>query len=82
MLNRIKRIRSHVGHAQFLAECSPDHIGRIDRQKDIPSPYVSSPDHLVFSWQGKPVIIVETSHRCFDVFAVPAEMVQPMEIEA
>ncbi len=68
-MKRIKRMRSHTKHAQFLAEVTKD-LGFLPRQ-DIPSPYKFSPTHDVIEHDGQPVIIVETSHRCFDVFLVP-----------
>lgn len=81
MLKRIKRIDSHVGHARFLAKCSEDAVGFIPRQADIPSPYRSSPEWNVFKYEtmeGQPfVVIVETAHKQFDVFEVPAAMVIP-----
>ena len=75
-MKRIKRIRSHAGHARFLAEMpeSDWFIGEIPWQKDIASPYAYSPTHCVMQWQDKRVIIVETSHKCFDVFELPNQM--------
>ena len=84
MLKRIKRIRSHAGHARFLAECAEEAMGWIPRQEDIPSPYAYSPEWPVEDWNGKPVVIRETSHRCYDVFLVPEQMVRnhdPIEAE-
>lgn len=72
-LTRIKRITSHSGHARFLAETADEPVGYIPRQ-DIPSPYHSSPTHLVHDWNERRVVVVETSHRRFDVFEVPAGM--------
>jgi hypothetical protein len=76
MLQRIKRIKSHVGHFRFLAECENEGqlSGFIERQKDIPSPYAYSPTHGVFVYRGKNVILVETAHKTFDVFEVPASI--------
>lgn len=77
LIDRVKRIRSHSGHAQFLAECAEDAVGHIERQLAIPSPYAYSPewpvlDHHQFGY----VVIRETSHRVFDVFEVPRSMIQ------
>ena len=63
---RIKRIRSHTGHAQFLSEC--EDAGTMPRRNDIPSPYAYSPEWPVYLWRGRRVLIRETSHKCFDVF--------------
>ena len=76
MLKRIKRIRSHTGHARFLAECAEEPMGWIPCQPDIPSPYAYSQEWTVWEWQGRAVMIRETSHRCFDVFEVPEQMVR------
>ena len=73
-MNRIKRISSHTGYARWLAETSKKPIGRIARQADIPSPYSYSPDHAVYLWNGKRVISVETAHKRYDVFELPADM--------
>jgi hypothetical protein len=80
MLRRIKRIRSHTGHAQFLAQCDlcADGdclvVGFIPRQRDIESPYAYSPSWSVYRFQGKLVVVVETAHRRYDVFEVPPAM--------
>jgi hypothetical protein len=77
-LTRIKRVRSHSGYARFLADTSAKPIGEIPRQRDIPSPYASGPNHLVYNWRGRPIITVETAHRCYDVFEVPIGAVLPV----
>lgn len=65
---RILRIRSHAGHARYLADIDFAAGGEIPRQ-DIPSPYCYSPTHTLHrDERGRLVFIVETSHRCFDVF--------------
>ena len=69
-MNRIKRITSHRKYAQFLADCTLA-VGSIPRQ-DIPSPYASSPTHAVHRWGMNLVIVVETDHKRYDVFALPA----------
>jgi hypothetical protein len=75
-LNRVKRITSHAGHARFLAETDGDDpIGYIPRQPNIPSPYHFSERWAVWSHGGKPVVIVETAHKRYDVFEVPASAV-------
>lgn len=64
-------------------------IGVIPRQPDIPSPYRYSPEWNVYEWTTPQrvhvkygaqvtlaVVIIETAHKQYDVFAVPASMVQ------
>ena len=80
-LKRIKRMRSHSAHARYLHQT--DVIGEIPAQADIPSPYAYSQRWFVYLYSGstppKNVIIRETSHRCFDVFEIPAAMIEPQE---
>ena len=79
-MERIKRITSYSGHARFLASLDRFGIGTIPRQKEIPSPYAYSPDHQVHVWKMNQVIIVETAHKQYDVFSVPAGIrIQPTE---
>jgi hypothetical protein len=72
MLDRINRIRSHAGHGRYLATCD-DTVYVIPRQTDIPSPYAYSPTHTVYydTIARRYVVIVETSHKCYDVFVAP-----------
>ncbi len=78
-LQRIKRIKSHAGHARFLADLDGAPAGWIPRQPDIPSPYAYSSEWIVFQHGKVPVIIVETAHRQYDVFAVPEQMIRTNE---
>lgn len=71
MLQRIKRIPSHAGLARYLRDCDDTHF-EIPRQPDIPSPYACCPTHSVYSCNAEWVIIVETKHKQYDVFAVPS----------
>ena len=66
----LKTIRSYTGHAQWLADAG-DPIGTIARQPQIPSPYRYSQDHCVYRWRDRAVFLVETAHRCYQIFAVP-----------
>jgi len=83
VVTQIKRITSHVGVSRFYAECDGgadgvDIIGSIPRQRQIPSPYRFSPTHPVYSHRGRPVIVVETAHKVYDVFRV-AGPIGPVE---
>ena len=71
-MERIKRIISYSGHARFMANLDRFGIGTIPKQKEIPSPYSYSSDHQVHVWKMKRIIIVETAHKQYDVFLVPA----------
>lgn len=75
-LKKIRTINSHVGYARYLAHTAEDSIGVIPRQADIPSPYRYSSEWVVFlhATDGA-VVIVETRHKHYEVFAVPATMI-------
>jgi len=79
MLKRIKVITSYAADARWFAEVGETLLGYIPRQPDILTPYASSPSHIVWDWQGTPVIHAETRHRRYEVFAVPRDMIQPDE---
>jgi hypothetical protein len=69
-MTRVKRIRSHTGMARYLATVTDG--GWIVRQ-DVPTPYASGPDHLVhLDPTHGAVIIAETAHKVYDIFAVPS----------
>lgn len=72
-MKRLLRITSHVGLSRFLATVDGEFCGWIART-DIPSPYASGPTHGVYNdpKRGK-VIVVETAHKRFDVFAIGDE---------
>ncbi len=77
MLKRLKTITSYAGHARFLArvEGTGEYLARCD-VADISSPYRYSPsiEILEHQFDGKKVVIFETSHRRYEVFEVPAQM--------
>lgn len=72
LVKRIKRITSHVGLSRYMDTLADtNHI--IDRIREIPSPYAYSPEHIVYRTpEGQYVFIVETAHKTYDVFLVPA----------
>jgi len=73
MPKRIKRITSHVGHARFLATLADTNYA-IPRVAAITSPYAYSPTHTVYRLPSNELVfIVETKHKTYDVFLVPAD---------
>lgn len=69
MHKRIKVITSHAGHARYFGELDSEIVGYIPRDRSIPSPYASGPNHAVWQdKQGRRVFIVETSHKRYEVF--------------
>ena len=69
-MKRLLRITSHAGHARYLATL-PDGFAGFIARTDIPSPYASGPSHADYADPKRgPVIIVETAHKRYDVFAV------------
>ena len=76
---RIKRITSHSGHARYLATLS-DTNKVSARFAAIPSPYAYSPTHKIYrDAAGQLVFIVETAHKRYDVFSLPAG--SPLTVE-
>src|SRR3990167_2870792 len=77
-LKRVKKITSYAGHSRFLAECADEPVGYLARVQveDIPSPYAYSPSKQILQWGDKKVVIFETSHRTYEVFEVPAQLLR------
>jgi hypothetical protein len=83
-LPRIKTITSHPGLSRFLAECDQRDDGLCEihgwlarvQVEDIPSPYASSPTKVIYCWHGKQIIYFETSHKRYEVFQVPAQLLR------
>ena len=73
-LKRIKVLSGYAAHARFNAELADEPRGWIERQ--IKEPYRSGPTHVVCDWNGKPVIIVETAHRRYEVMEVSGPIAQ------
>ncbi len=68
-MERISRLRGYTAHSRYLSDVV--YTDReIPRITSIPSPYVYSPTHCVMQKDGKDIIIVETAHRQYDVFAI------------
>lgn len=77
MLNRIAKIRSHAGIARFYAECDEgDPIAYLARVQveEIRSPYAYSPSKPIYRHAGRKVVVFETSHKVYEVYEVPANM--------
>ena len=74
-MQRIKTITSYAGHARFNAECTltGQYLAK-SQVSYIRSPYRYSPSVQILRWHGVDVVWFETSHRRYEVFAVPADM--------
>jgi hypothetical protein len=69
---RIKRITSHVGISRYL-DTLRDTNHETKRFAAIPSPYAFSATHRVYrDPEGLLVFVVETAHKRYDVFSLPA----------
>lgn len=79
MLKCLKTIRSYTGHARWLAEIDETepakYLARV-QVEDIPSPYLYSPSVLIMKWKGLSVVCFETSHKIYQVFEVPPELLR------
>ena len=73
MPKRIRVLTSDAAEYRFLLDCG-EMIGEIPRCSNIPSPYCSSPVHVVFDWHGQKIFFVETRHRRYEVFLVPPDV--------
>ena len=74
MMNRQAETAFNAALAAMQTE-----LPMIPRHGEIPSPFAYAPDHTVYEYQGQPVIVVETAHKVYDVFAV-AEPIRPLDI--
>lgn len=68
-MERLKVITSYAANTRWFEETAEEPLGEIPRQ-DISSPYMYSPSHTVYSWEGKAVINVETSHRRYEIYDI------------
>ena len=77
-LHCVRTIRSHAGHARWLAETDPRPVAWLARVQveEIPSPYAYSPSVPILDWHGRAVVCFETHHRCYQVFEVPRELLR------
>ena len=79
MLKRIRREKSHAGHARILSECSDNPVAYLARVQveEIPSPYAYSPSVCIWRYRdSQNVVVFETSHKVYDVFEVPRELLR------
>lgn len=77
-MKRLKTITSYSGLARWLAETADETVAWIARVQveEIPSPYAYSPTKAILDWNGKQVIYFETSHKRYEVFEVPANLLR------
>ena len=68
-LTCIQTITSHVGASRWYADAS-EPIGEIRSQREIRTPYASSPTWTVYLWRDRPCVLLETSHKHYSVFQV------------
>ncbi len=75
----LRTLRGHTAYARFLhnelenardADGCTKPLYMIRRPTNIPSPYRYSPDWPVDLYRGQRVVIFETSHAVYRVFAV------------
>lgn len=74
---RINRIRSHAGIARWRGEAEPtgEYLARVQTE-EIPSPYAYSPSVMVYDWKQIPVVMFETSHKVYDIFSIPTNLLR------
>lgn len=64
---KVKTITSHAGLSRWYGEVTP--YGWIPRT-NIRTPYASSPTHDVYLYRNEPVIVCETSHKRYEIYAL------------
>jgi hypothetical protein len=76
-LRRIKVLTGYAQHARFLAETTDmERAYEVPTCPDIPSPYAFSATKHVMAYKGFAVVVYETRHRRYEVFAVSG----PLEV--
>ena len=71
-MKRLKKITGYAANSRWWSEIEESgHRGFLARHQAITSPFSYSPTARVWTWRGKPVIHVEISHRCYEVYEVP-----------
>jgi hypothetical protein len=80
-MKKVKTISSHVGVFRYLRECYSRHVGYIPRQREIRSPYAWGPTHIIWKHKttGRYVFIVETSHKRYEVYETPRDLIKVRE---
>lgn len=68
--------RSRAGCSRLMAEFDAGPDGLAEVVREVPRPanvhaaYSYSPEWSVYRWEGREVVLVETAHRRFELFAV------------
>jgi hypothetical protein len=76
-LRRVKVLTGYAAHARFLAETTDmERAYVVPTCPDVPSPYAFSATKSVMAWKGYAVVVYETRHRRYEVFAVSG----PLEV--
>jgi hypothetical protein len=81
-MKRIKTITSYAGHARFLAECGSKTMWMASKHMPVKTPFYSGPTVSVIEWNGMLVKVAETSHKRYEVWQVPSNLVRQTESEA
>lgn len=79
-MRRVKVITSHTGLARFMAELSEEPVGEVPSSMLPDARYSFSPVRQVWARGNAFVAIIETSHRRYEVFHVPADVVQQPQL--
>lgn len=76
-MKQLRVVRSHAEIGRIIAEFADESIGEIPRA--VTTPYASGPTHTVWDWKGQPVIVAETAHKVYRVFAVDQSQIRTPE---
>jgi hypothetical protein len=89
-MQKLKTIRSHVGHGRWLAECELEAhsdlaaiVGYLPRHRlPAESRYFYSPAHAVYSWRGLYAMSLEVAHKVYEIWEIDASEIYETEERA
>lgn len=83
-MKRIKVLNGYTAHARFLVDVCVGRVGWIARKRlPVKTPYSFGPSCAVMKHSDKgPVVIAETAHRRYEVWAIPAEIIRATDEQA
>lgn len=68
-MKRVKVINGYTALSNWI-NFEAKQTGKTIARTNLPSPYSYSPTHIVYSYKNQDVILVETRHRRYEVYAI------------
>ena len=72
MFKKLKTLKGYTADARWFAEIDEKPVGEIERV--ISQAYTYSPTHVVWKWNEKNVIHIESRHRTYDIYEIPNDI--------